>query len=70
MEQENLRACVWTGGGRLHSLDTATCQTMRWLRSALVGAACWLSVGSGRPSSSPLSSPDGDKKLSSGGPKP
>lgn len=43
----------------LHSLDNVTCHTMRWLRSALVGVDCWLSVGSDKPSSSLPSSPAG-----------
>lgn len=35
-----------------------TCQTMRWLCSALVGADGWLAVGSDKPSSSLPSSPE------------
>lgn len=56
---------LWGGrrgaGGALdlHSLDNVTCHMMRWLRSALVGVDCWLSVGSDKPSSSLPSSPAG-----------
>lgn len=44
----------------IQSREAVTCQTMRWLRSALVGADCWLAVGSDKPSNSPPSSPEED----------
>lgn len=41
----------------IQSWEAVTCQTMRWLCSALVGDDCWPAAGSDKPSSSPPSSP-------------
>lgn len=56
---------VWFLFFLFQSWEVVTCQTMRWLCSAFVGADCWLAVGSDKPSNSPPSSPEEEDDESS-----